>query len=126
VTGAAGPLGSALVDRLAHDPAAPKVIALDTVRGQTPGVSWRVADIRDPALASRLAEVGTLVHLATDRTATTPAEQRRAVNVRGTEILLDAAARRGGTPGRAADQRDGLWRPARQPGATRRGRAGDG
>jgi nucleoside-diphosphate-sugar epimerase len=95
VTGGAGPLGSALVDRLAHDPAAPNVIALDTVRGQTPGVTWRVADIRDPALASRLAEVDTLVHLATDRTATTPAEQRRAVNVRGTEILLDAAAAAG-------------------------------
>ena len=57
--------------------------------------AWRIADVRDPALASRLAGVDTLVHLATDRTATTPVEQRRAVNVRGTEILLDAAAAAG-------------------------------
>jgi nucleoside-diphosphate-sugar epimerase len=95
VTGAAGPLGSALVARLARDPRAPKVLALDTERGQTPGVTWRVADVRDPVLATRLAGVDTVVHLATDRTTTTPAEQRRAVNVRGTEILLDAAAAAG-------------------------------
>ena len=95
VTGAGGPLGGALVERLSHHAAKPKVIALDTERRHAPGATWRVADVRDPALASRLSGIDTLVHLATDRTVTTPAEDRRAVNVRGTEVLLDAAVAAG-------------------------------
>jgi nucleoside-diphosphate-sugar epimerase len=91
VTGAAGVLGAALVERLANHAAAPKIIAIDTVRRHNPAATWRVADVRDPALASRLADVETLVHLATDRSPTTPTDERRAVNVRGTEVLLDAA-----------------------------------
>lgn len=54
-----------------------------------------MADIRDPALASRLRGIDTLVHLATDRSATTPTLDRRAVNIRGTEVLLEAAASAG-------------------------------
>jgi nucleoside-diphosphate-sugar epimerase len=88
-------LGAALVERLANHAAAPKIIAIDTVRRHNPAATWRVADVRDPALASRLADVETLVHLATDRSPTTPTDQRRAVNVRGTEVLLDAAAAAG-------------------------------
>jgi nucleoside-diphosphate-sugar epimerase len=91
VTGAAGPLGGALVERLSQHASAPKIIAIDTVRRPNSGATWRVADIRDPALASRLAGIDTLVHLATDRSTTTPITERRAVNVRGTEVLLDAA-----------------------------------
>jgi nucleoside-diphosphate-sugar epimerase len=95
VTGAAGPLGAALVERLGERPGAPKIIAIDTTRGLRPGATWRLADVRDPALASRLAGIDTLVHLATDRSSTTPADERRAVNVRGTEVLLDAAVAAG-------------------------------
>jgi nucleoside-diphosphate-sugar epimerase len=95
VTGAAGALGGALVDRLTHHAAPFKVVAIDTARRHAAGATWRVADVRDPALASRLAGIDTLVHLATDRTLTTPAADRRAVNVRGTEVLLDAAAAAG-------------------------------
>jgi nucleoside-diphosphate-sugar epimerase len=95
VTGAAGPLGGALVERLTHHGAAPEVIALDTVRRHAPGATWRVADVRDPALASRLAGIDALVHLATDRSSTTSTEDRRAVNVRGTEILLEAGVAAG-------------------------------
>jgi nucleoside-diphosphate-sugar epimerase len=91
VTGAAGAIGAALIDRLSHHSAPFKLVALDTVRRHAPGVTWRVADVRDPALATRLAGVDVLVHLATDRTQTTPIEDRRAINVRGTEVLLDAA-----------------------------------
>jgi nucleoside-diphosphate-sugar epimerase len=91
VTGAAGIIGGALIERLSHHSVSFKVVALDTVRRHAPGVTWRVADVRDPALASRLAGVDVLVHLATDRTQTTPLEDRRAVNVRGTEVLLDTA-----------------------------------
>jgi nucleoside-diphosphate-sugar epimerase len=95
VTGAAGPLGGALVERLAQHQSAPKIVAIDTTRRHLPGASWRVADVRDPALASRFEGIETLVHLATDRAPTTPTDDRRAVNVRGTEVLLDAAVAAG-------------------------------
>ena len=95
VTGAAGTLGAGLVERLAQHPAAPKVVAIDIVRRHQPGVTWRLADVRDPALASRLEGIDTLVHLATDRSTATPTAERRAVNVRGTEVLLDAAVAAG-------------------------------
>jgi nucleoside-diphosphate-sugar epimerase len=95
VTGAAGPLGAALVRALFEDPTGPKLVALDTEAQSMPGASWRVADIRDPALASRLAGIDVLVHLATDRAASTAEDERRAVNVRGTEVLLDAAVAAG-------------------------------
>jgi nucleoside-diphosphate-sugar epimerase len=95
VTGAAGPLGAALVDRLRDHPGSFKIVALDTTRRHAPGATWRVADVRDPALASRLVGIDTLVHLATDRSPTTPDEERQAVNVRGTQVLLDAAVATG-------------------------------
>jgi nucleoside-diphosphate-sugar epimerase len=95
VTGAAGSLGRALVERLSGDASSPRIVAIDTVREQTPGVTWRLADVRDPALASRLTGVETLVHLATDRSPSTPTEDRRAVNIRGTEVLLEAAVAAG-------------------------------
>ena len=41
-----------------------KVVGLDDHRGQAEGVTWRVLDIRDPALATRLGKVDTVVHLA--------------------------------------------------------------
>ena len=96
VTGAAGPIGRALVERLAEHPGSPRRSSASTpCVEQTPGVTWRVADIRDPALASRLTGVETLVHLATDRSPSTPTEDRRAVNIRGTEVLLEAAVAAG-------------------------------
>jgi nucleoside-diphosphate-sugar epimerase len=91
VTGTAGVIGGALIERLSHHQASFKLVALDTVRRHAPGVTWRVADVRDPALATRLAGLDVLIHLATDRTQNTPVEDRRAVNIRGTEVLLDAA-----------------------------------
>src|SRR5439155_4701466 len=55
VTGAAHGIGRALTLRLAASPGVKKVIAIDTDRGDITGVTWRVADVRDPALAGRLA-----------------------------------------------------------------------
>ncbi|HEX3900424.1 MAG TPA: NAD-dependent epimerase/dehydratase family protein [Mycobacteriales bacterium] len=77
VTGSATPLGSALVDMLRVGTAAAKVISID-------GPS-----------ATDLAGVDVVVHLATDRSAATPTSQRHALNVHGTEQLLDAAAAAG-------------------------------
>jgi nucleoside-diphosphate-sugar epimerase len=95
VTGASGPLGGAVVQRLLAHPQRPGVIGLDTSPSELPGVGWRTADVRDPTLASRLRGATSVVHLATDRSSTTNQERRRAVNVRGTEVLLDAAQRAG-------------------------------
>ena len=51
VTGAAGGIGYALTVRLAASPKVRKVIAIDGRRGDIAGVTWRVADVRDPAVA---------------------------------------------------------------------------
>jgi nucleoside-diphosphate-sugar epimerase len=95
VTGASGTLGAALVERLVRDRSRPAVVALDTAVHDEPRVVWRVADVRDPTLDSRLGDLDVLVHLATDRSTTTTADERRAVNVHGTEVLLGAAAAAG-------------------------------
>jgi nucleoside-diphosphate-sugar epimerase len=91
VTGARGELATLLLNQLAGSVDAPRLVGIDTTRGTAPDISWRVADVRDPTLASRLKGVDTLVHLATDRQGDVGADQRRAVNVRGTEIVLAAA-----------------------------------
>src|SRR4051794_41955129 len=99
VTGARGDLGALLLNRLAACGDVPKLVGIDTTRGTTPDVTWRIADVRDPTLASRLKGVGTLVHLATDRHGDVAAEQRRAVNARGTGVVLHAARAAGGERG---------------------------
>ena len=57
ITGAAHGLGHALTAHLAGSELVRKVIAIDEHRGDVAGVIWRLADVRDPALAARLADV---------------------------------------------------------------------
>jgi nucleoside-diphosphate-sugar epimerase len=97
VTGAQGELGAQLLRRLVDAGAAKRVVAIDAGKGDLPGVTWRRADVRDPALRTRLTGVDTVVHLATDRRPDAPAAERRALNVRGTDTLLTAAAAAGVT-----------------------------
>jgi nucleoside-diphosphate-sugar epimerase len=92
VTGAAGGIGHALTARLASSPSVKKVIAIDARRGDIAGVTWRVADVRDPALAGRLAGVDVVVHADLDLAPDSDARQRRAFNVRGAQTVLAAAA----------------------------------
>jgi len=92
VTGAAEGIGSALTVRLAASPKVKKVIAIDGQRGDIAGVTWRVADIRDPALAGRLAGVDVVVHADLDLAPDSDARTRRAFNVRGAQTVLTAAA----------------------------------
>jgi len=92
VTGAAGGIGHALTVRLASSPRVKKVIAIDSQRGDIAGVTWRVADVRDPALAGRLNGVDVVVHADFDLTPDSDARQRRAFNVRGAQTVLTAAA----------------------------------
>jgi nucleoside-diphosphate-sugar epimerase len=102
VTGAAGELGERVVRRLLEAGECKKVIGIDTARSgpgrpDVPGVTWRRADVRDPALRSRFTGVDTVVHLATDRRPDAPVAERRTVNVRGTDTVLTAAAAAGVT-----------------------------
>ena len=66
VTGAAHGLGHALAARLAVSARVGRVVAIDDHRGDVAGVTWRLADVRDPALAGRLAGVDVLVHTDVD------------------------------------------------------------
>jgi nucleoside-diphosphate-sugar epimerase len=95
VTGARGELGDRLLDRLLTGGETRRVVGIDTTKGDREGVTWRRADVRDPALRSRLSGVDTLVHLATDRRPDSTPSERRAVNVRGTDTVLSAAAAAG-------------------------------
>jgi nucleoside-diphosphate-sugar epimerase len=88
-------IGRVVLDRLVADPAVGKVVAIDVRRGSGEGVVWRVGDVRDPVLATRLKGVASVVHLAVDWSLETAPDQRTALNVRGTQTVLTAAAAAG-------------------------------
>jgi nucleoside-diphosphate-sugar epimerase len=92
VTGAAGGIGPALIAGLVASPQVKKVIAIDDHRGGSTGVTWRVADVRDPALAGRLAGVDVVVHADINLSPEAGARERRVYNVRGAQTVLTAAA----------------------------------
>jgi nucleoside-diphosphate-sugar epimerase len=92
VTGAARGLGHALTARLAHSDRIGRVVAIDDHRGDVTGVTWRVVDVRDPALAGRLAGVDVVVHTDLDLAPDSDYKSRRAFNVRGAQTVLTAAA----------------------------------
>lgn len=95
VTGAAGVLGERVAARLVASPGVKKVLAVDDRRGEVPGVQWRVLDVRDPAVAERLAGVDVVVHLAMDLGMESDPRARSAYNVRGAQTVLTAAAAAG-------------------------------
>ena len=92
VTGAAHDLGYALTARLAQSDRFSRVIAIDDHRGELTGVVWRMVDVRDPMLASRLAGIDVIVHTDLDLAPDSDAKARRAYNVRGAQTVLTAAA----------------------------------
>ncbi len=91
VTGAASGLGHAVTVRLAASARIGRVVAIDGHRGDATGVTWRVTDIRDPALAG-LAGVDVVVHTDIDLAPDADQRSRRAFNVRGAQTVLTAAA----------------------------------
>lgn len=95
VTGAAGVIGTTLLRRLVASAEVGKVIALDVRRGEVDGPTWRVGDVRDPSVAQRLAGVDAVVHLAVDWSLEAAPEERTALNVRGTQTVVTAAAAAG-------------------------------
>jgi nucleoside-diphosphate-sugar epimerase len=92
VTGAARGLGLALTSKLATSADVGRVVAIDDHRGDVTGVTWRVVDVRDPALAGRLAGVDVVVHTDLDLAPDSDVRPRRAFNVRGAQTVLTAAA----------------------------------
>lgn len=81
--------------RLASSGEVKKVIAIDTIRGDVAGVTWRLADVREPVLADRLSGVDVIVHLAVDTGSADERPDRHSTNVRGTATVLTAAAASG-------------------------------
>ncbi len=95
MTGAASGVGRLLVERLRTDEGSrriARIVGIDSRRGTAEGVSWHVADVCDPRLATLLAGVDVLVHTADDRSLETPPRQRRAHNIRAAQTVLTAAA----------------------------------
>jgi nucleoside-diphosphate-sugar epimerase len=95
VTGAARGLGAALTARLAASDRVGRVVAIDDHRGEVTGVTWRVVDVRDPALAGRMTGVDVVVHTDLDLSPDADDRSRRAFNVRGAQTVLTAAAAAG-------------------------------
>ncbi len=100
VTGAAHGVGEQLVRHLASSAsvtsgAVKKVVAIDSIRGDAPHATWRLADVRDPMVADRLGGVDVVVHLAVDIGAAAERIDRHSSNVRATATVLTAAAAAG-------------------------------
>jgi nucleoside-diphosphate-sugar epimerase len=95
ITGAASGVGHALALRLVESDQVRKVVAIDERRGDVPGATWRVLDVRDPAIADKLRGASVVVHLALDLDLESDAKARSAFNVRGTQTVLTAAAAAG-------------------------------
>src|SRR5262249_25126924 len=91
ITGAAHGLGHALAATLAASARVGRVVAIDDHRGDVAGVTWRLADVRDPAPAGRLAGVRVPVHADGDL-GDSDYRARRAFNVRAAQTVLTAAA----------------------------------
>ncbi|MBR7830402.1 NAD-dependent epimerase/dehydratase family protein [Actinospica sp. MGRD01-02] len=101
VTGAAGHVGAAVLRHLARHDGVGRSVGL-VPRGSKPegedwpeGVDRRAADLLDPSLAERLADVDVLVHTDLDASPDTDPAERTRHNVRGTETVLTAAAAAG-------------------------------
>jgi nucleoside-diphosphate-sugar epimerase len=91
VTGAAHGVGELLVRRLSSSASVKKVIAIDTIRGDVPEATWRLVDVREPALVDRLSGVDVLVHLAVDSSVDHDDADVRSAHARGTATVLTAA-----------------------------------
>ncbi|SEF84774.1 Nucleoside-diphosphate-sugar epimerase [Actinacidiphila yanglinensis] len=95
ITGAASGVGHALAVRLSESDQVRKVVAIDERRGDVPGATWQVLDVRDPAIAEKLRGASVVVHLALDLDLESDPKARSAFNVRGTQTVLTAAAAAG-------------------------------
>jgi len=96
VTGAASGIGRGLAARLVEHPRVSRVVAVDSVRGDLPGVTWRVVDVRDPSLVQRLAGCDVVVHAGVPEVrGDLPEGEVQAAVAAGARTVLTAAAAAG-------------------------------
>lgn len=97
VTGAAGFVAAAVLERLAADRAVAALVGLDTTEPSMPvaKLEFRPSDIRDPLLSVALDGVDVVVHLAVTPGPQVAEDTMFAINVHGTRNLLEAAAKAG-------------------------------
>lgn len=80
---------------LAENAGVRRVLGIADRRGEADGVDWRILDIRDPAVAPRIAGCDVVVHLDLDTSPESDPRVRSAHNVRGAQTVLTAAAATG-------------------------------
>jgi nucleoside-diphosphate-sugar epimerase len=90
VTGAAGFLGRSLTPALRDDPRVGRVVAIDRASGETEGVEWRTADVRDPAFVDAVRGVDVVVHLAF--VVLGDLREAEDINVRGSANVFESTA----------------------------------
>ena len=95
VVGAASGAGRERVARRARRPDVRRVVAIDGVRGDVDGVTWRVLDVTDPAMVTRLTGCDVVVHAAVDIGVTDDIAARSRHNLRVTQTVLTASAAAG-------------------------------
>jgi UDP-glucose 4-epimerase len=97
VTGAAGLVGRALLERLDADPAVTRILGIDVVEPQMPvaKLELRMADLRDPLLSHALRDADTVVHLGATYGPDRDEDTMFAVNVHGTRHALAGAEKAG-------------------------------
>lgn len=97
ITGAAGYLGSAVVEALCDDDRVGSVVGFDLVLPsfRHPKFVPDIIDVRDPALATRLPGVDVVIHLAFVMDPIKDEADMRDVNVNGSQNVFRAAGRAG-------------------------------
>lgn len=93
VTGAAGFLGRSLTPALRDDPRVARVVAIDRAPGETDGVEWRSADVRDSAIVDLIRGADVVVHLAF--VVLGDLREAEDINVRGSANVFSATAASG-------------------------------
>jgi nucleoside-diphosphate-sugar epimerase len=95
VTGAAEGLGATVAELLGGTGHFRQVIGLDSTRGTADGITWRRGDVRDPRVVESLSGVDAVVHLAVSVEPGLDRTDQRDLNLRGTTVLVTAAAAAG-------------------------------
>lgn len=97
VTGAAGFMGAAVLERLDADRRIGEIVGVDGTEPQMPvaKLDFRAADVRDPLLGVLFAGADVVVHLGVTPDPQASEDAMFAINVHGTRNVLDAAAKAG-------------------------------
>ena len=97
VTGAAGFMGAAVLERLDSDRRVEGIVGVDVTEPQMPvaKLDFRAADLRDPLLGVLFAGVDVVVHFGVTPNPQVSEDAMFALNVHGTRNVLDAAAKAG-------------------------------